>query len=214
MVVFKNLLFIFLAYIATTKVSGQQMPDTLKLVLKSKFELGFTPRFAGAKDFKESPSDSGYYYSKALYRLQVGYEFSKSQYLHLFIDYFRVRTDLLYLDQSIDAFGFGIQYSLKFEEALVSLPPIRLYKKPIHIRWYPELSAGIGVINLKNEEFVNSGIHSTNAYYAYGQYGIAWNFYFSRWGHVSLLYFQEYFPSLSQNPYTYFPLQVKLVIKL
>lgn len=213
MSVFKPILFICLAF-AINKVSGQQMPDTLNLVLKSKFELGFTPRFSGIKDFVVSPSDSGYCYSTAWYRFQAGVEFSESQYLHLLIDYFRIRTDLNFLDKSINAFGIGIQYSLKFEEALVSMPPFRLYKKAINIRWFPELSFAIGTVNLRNNNYILSGLEQTKVYYLYGQYGIAWNFYFNNWGHISILYLQEYTPSFSHNPYRYFPLQVKLVIKL
>ncbi len=214
MLVFKNLLFICFAFTCTFRASGQQMPDTSKLALKRKFELGFTPRFSGIKDFVTSPSDSGFYYSTAWYRLQGGFEFSESQYLHLFFDYYRVRTDLNFLDSTIDAFGFGIQYSLKFDEALVSLPPFHIFKIPIHIRWYPELSTGIGLMNLKNDEFRLSGLHQTKSYYAYGQYGIAWNFYINAWGQISLLYYQEYTPALSHDPYRYSPLQIKFVVKL
>lgn len=210
----KTLLFFLVFFTTIPTIFSQENADTSVLVLKSKFELGFTPRFAFQQDYKISPTDSSFYHNVGWYRLQAGMQIHHSHYVHLFIDYYRVRTDLDFLSKTIDAIGFGIQYSLKFEDAIVRLPPIRLYKKPIHIRWYPEILASAGLINLANMNFKLSGLHQTKKYYFYAQYGIAWNFYINKWAHISLLYLQEYLPSVKSDPYHYAPLQTKFVIKL
>ncbi len=141
-------------------------------------------------------------------------EFIKSHYIHLFGDYYRVRTDLDFLEKKVDAIGFGVQYSVKFPTALVELPSFRLYKKPIYIRWFPELLISVGMINLENDSFRFSGIHQTNEFFLYYQYGLVWNLYANKWSHISLMYLQEYQPSLKNNPHNYIPLQTKFVIKL
>ncbi len=197
-----------------SQLSSQDSSFTPELKLKGKFELAFTPRWDGYRFYKTSPTDSAFYYTTSWYRLQGGVEFLRSQYLHLFIDYYRVRTDLDYADKSINSVGFGLQYSFKFDNCLVELKPFRICKKPIHIRWYPELIASVGAMNLANESFRISGLHQTEKFNVFVQYGIGWNFYINSWLHLSLLYFQEYFPSLNNDPYRFGPLQTKLVFKL
>ena len=110
--------------------------------------------------------------------------------------------------------GFGLQYSFKFDNCLVELKPFRIYKKPIHIRWYPELTASVGAMNLANESFRISGLHQTDKFNFFVQYGIGWNFYINSWLHLSIMYLQEYLPSLNNDPYRFGPLQTKLVFKL
>jgi hypothetical protein len=209
-----KLIFAFTLLLKIIEVSGQQTPDTSFLKLKSNLEIGITPRFAGIIDYKDSPTDSAFYYKTTWLRIQAGYQFLKSQYLHIVVDYYRVRTDLLGYQSQINSTGFGIQYSLKLENALVSLKPFRLYKKPISIRWYPELSMNYGKINLLNTTFRLRGLHQSSKYYGYFQYGIAINFYLNRWSNLSLMYIQEYFPYIKHDPYRYSPLQLKFVIKI
>lgn len=191
---------------------GQLTSDSLKL--KGKFELAFTPRWYGVRDYKVSPTDSGYYYSTSWYRFQGGMEIAKAQYIHLLVDVYRTRTDLDYVDKYIHSVGFGLQYSIKFTDCRVELKPFRLYKKPIHIRWYPELYATVGAMNLANESFRLSGLHQTETFYPFFQYGLGWNFYLEDWLHLSLLYFQEYFPKQKHDPYRFLPMQLKIVFKI
>lgn len=190
------------------------MSDSFLLKLNSKFEIGLTPRFSGLKEYKISAIDPGFFYSSAWYRAQVGLEFLKSQYIHGYFDYFRVRTDLNYLDKSIDAIGYGLQYSIKFDNALVEIPPFCLYKKPIYIRWYPELIFSFGFMNISNESYRLSGLIKSDSYSPFYQYGISWNFYLNNWLNLCLLYLQEYKPALLHNPYSYYPLQIKIGLKL
>jgi hypothetical protein len=210
----KRQFLIVLLLIAGSKLFSQNASDSIQLKLKGKIELAFTPRGEGIIDYKTSPTDSSSYYKTGWFRFQAGIEFVKSQYLHLFVDYFRVRTDEDSKDKSINSFGFGLQYSFKFDNCVVELKPFRIYKKPIHIRWYPELTGSVGAINLANESFRISGLHQSEKFNVFVQYGIGWNFYINSWLHLSLLYFQEYFPSLNNDPYRFGPLQTKLVFKL
>lgn len=210
----KRQFLIVLLLIAGSKLLSQNIPDSIQLNLKGKIELAITPRWEGYIDYKTSPGDSSFYYKTSWYRFQAGMEFVRSQYLHLFVDYFRVRTDEEYEDKSINALGFGLQYSFKFDNCLVELKPFRIYKKPIHIRWFPELTASVAAMNLANESFRISGLYQTEKFNVFVQYGIGWNFYIDNWLHLSLLYFQEYLPSLNNDPYRFGPLQTKLVFKL
>ena len=210
---YKELLILLVIYLLTFKVSGQES-DTLNIRLKGKFEIGITPRFSGIKDDKISPIDSSFYHYTGLYRIQVGLEVVELQYLHVFGDYYRVRTDLDYLEKRIDAFGFGIQYCYKFPSSLVNIGPIRLYKKPITIRWFPEVLISGGLINLENRTYRTSGTVKSMKFHSYYQYGMAWNIYINKWANVSIMYLQEYFYSLKNDVYRYGPLQTKLVIKL
>lgn len=210
----KRQFLIVLLLIAGSKLFSQNHSDSIQLNLKGKIELAFTPRWEGYIDYKISPTDSSSYYKTGWHRFQAGMEFVRSQYLHLFIDYYKVRTDLDYADKSINSVGFGVQYSFKFDNCLVELKPFRIYKKPIHIRWYPELTASVGAMNLANESFRISGLYQTEKFNVFVQYGVGWNFYIDSWLHLSLLYFQEYLPSLKNDPYRFGPLQTKLVFKL
>ncbi len=206
-------LCIFLSSLVS-QLSSQDSSISTELKLKGKIELAFTPRWDGYRFYKTSPTDSAFYYTTSWYRLQGGIEFLRSQYLHLFVDYFRVRTDEAYKDKSINSLGFGLQYSFKFDNCLVELKPFRIYKKPIHIRWYPELTASVGAMNLANESFRISGLHQTDKFNVFVQYGIGWNFYINSWLHLSIMHLQEYLPSLNNDPYRFGPLQTKLVFKL
>jgi hypothetical protein len=211
----KSHFFIFVLLVVAFDLFSQNNPDSIQLKLKGKIELAITPRWESIVLFNTSPTDSSaFYYKTNWHRFQAGIEFVKSQYLHLFIDYYGLRTDLDYKDKSINSVGFGLQYSFKFDNCLVELKPFRIYKKPIHIRWYPELTASVGAMNLANESFRISGLYQTEKFNVFVQYGIGWNFYIDSWLHLSLLYFQEYFPSLNNDPYRFGPLQTKLVFKL
>ena len=83
-------------YKRQSQLSSQDSSISTELKLKGKFELAFTPRWDGYRFYKTSPTDSAFYYTTSWYRLQGGIEFLRSQYLHLFVDYFRVRTDDAY----------------------------------------------------------------------------------------------------------------------
>jgi len=203
--------FFSLIILFHTNTLGQTPGDSLKL--KGKFELAITPRFYYSQ-FKNSPTDTGEYYRVGWHRIQGGFEFRKSQYVHLLVDFYSRRTNKDFKDKYIHSLGFGLQYSIKFTECLVQMKPFRLYKKPIRIRWYPELHATIGAINLANENFVLSGLYQSEDFNPFFQYGIGLNFYLEKWMHLSLLYFQEYFPSENQSPYRFYPLQLKMVFKI
>lgn len=212
--VFKIISIIVLLFICE-RVSGQTLQDTLSFKkLSAKFEIGFTPRFSGFRSYKTTTSDTAYFHKTQWLRLQGGYSVFGSNYLHLMLDYFHVRTNLPGYEPELNAFGYGIQYSYKFENAIVELKPFRLYKKQIFIRWYPEISMAYGKMNLVNPSFLLSGLKQADKYYGFIQYGIAFNFYINQWCNLTVQYFQEYFPHLKHDPYRYYPLQLKIVVKL
>lgn len=206
---------VFLYLLDIAKVSGQQMPDTFAIShLSSDFEIGFTPRFSGFTTYQTSLLDTAFYHKIQLLRLQAGFKIFKGSYIHLIADYFHLKTNLPGHVPEISSLGIGLQYSIKFEEALVALKPFRLYKKPIAIRWYPEISISYGKMNYVNPSILISGIRQTSKYYGYFQYGIAFNFYINRWCNIAILYIQEYFPNLKHQPNSYLPLQSKIVFKI
>lgn len=211
---YKFLLY-FLYLLEIAKVSGQQKSDTFAIIrLSSDIEIGFTPRFSGFNTYESSPLDTARFHKIQWLRLQAGYEIFKANYLHLVADYFHLKTNLPGHEPEISSLGLGLQYSIKFEEAIVALKPFRIYKKPISIRWYPEISVTYGKMNYVNPSILISGISQTEKYYGYFQYGITFNFYVNRWCNIAILYLQEYFPNLKHQPNNYLPLQSKIVFKL
>jgi hypothetical protein len=90
-----HLIFVSVLIFLNLQLFSQHTSDTSSLKLKSNLEIAFTPRFSGIKDYKISPTDSGYYYKTQWLRLQAGYQVLKSQYLHFVFDYYHVKTDLI-----------------------------------------------------------------------------------------------------------------------
>ena len=130
------------------------------------------------------------------------------------MDCFHSKTDLAGYTPEVYSTGFGLQYSYKALGASVELKPFKLYKKPICLRWYPELSVAYGLINLFNTNYVLSGLKMGDKYYGFFQYGLIINMYINRWCNFGIMYMQEYYPSLTHDVHRYAPLQLKIIFKV
>jgi len=191
---------------------GQSLVPTIDQKLKGRYEFGFTPRFNIIQDFRTSENDTSFLAFRGIFRLQVGKEFLKNNYINLFCDYHVARTDISFFP-SYDAYTFGMIYQKKFTETRLMNRNLKLFKRNLILIVYPEIFASAGITNFQNK--FNSFPESNAAFNQfYFNYGVALNFYLSKRFNLQLNWPIEYFTGLTLRQPFFKNTLTQLVYKL
>ena len=184
-------------------------------LLKSKFELGFTPRFGyfHFNDFARTGKENTYRWTWSP-RIQLAYEAYENSYIILFYDWNARRSNnSFYFGENYNGHKIGIQYSYKFVSNYIEAYLFQRKGVNRFLKVYPEVMIATGLSNLSST-LLDEDITTSNSLFFFYEFSVGLNMVLNNTINLQLVQGITLNPNERHSPYQGDLFLIKIIYKI